>query len=139
LQGQRKTVYSYGKFRLLFDILILISSTLVLFILFVWSWDYLIILTYIISTLVSFLCFYYLKLVLLKNLSSNTMEHTEVHEPVGRSKGRQTLLLFVVLLSLLATPIIILFLIPGLWLIILNGIVSGVSISELILYFRKRT
>lgn len=138
MQGQRQTVYSYGKFRLLFNILILISSTLVLFILFVWSWDYLIILTYIISTLVSLLCFYYLKLVLLKNLSSNTMEHTEVREPVERSKGRQTLLLFVVLLLLLATPIIILFLIPGLWLTILNGIVSGASISELILYFRKR-
>lgn len=138
MQGQRETVYSYGKFRLLFNILILISSTLVLFILFVWSLDYLIILTYIISTLVSLLCFYYLKLVLLKHLSSNTMEHTEVREPVGRSKGRQALLLFVVLLLLLATPIIILFLIPGLWLTILNGIVSGVSISELILYFRKR-
>ena len=139
LQGREKAIYPYGRFRLFFNVLILaLSVSLMVFIIFVRMWDYPTILTSIVSTLVSFLCFYCLKLVLLKNLASDISERVEVHEPVGGSKGRQPLLLFVLILLMLATPLIILFLIPHLWLVILNGIVSGTAISELVLYFKRR-
>jgi len=139
LQGQEQSIYPYGKFRLFFNVLILaLSVSLTLFIVLVRIWDYPTIFASIVSTLVSFLCFYYLKLVLLKNLASDISENVEVHEPVGGSKGRQTLLLFALILLMLATPLIILFLIPHLWLIILNGIVSGAAVSELVLYFKRR-
>jgi len=139
LQGREQSIYPYGKFRLFFNVLILaLSVSLTLFIILVRIWDYPTILTSIVSTLVSFLCFYYLKLVLLKDLASDISENVEVFEPVGGSKGRQTLLLFALILLMLATPLIILFLIPHLWLVILNGIVSGAAVSELVLYFKRR-
>lgn len=139
MQGREQSIYPYGKFRLFFNVLILaLSVSLTLFIILVRIWDYPTILTSIVSTLVSFLCFYYLKLVLLKDLASDISENVEVFEPVGGSKGRQTLLLFALILLMLATPLIILFLIPHLWLVILNGIVSGAAVSELVLYFKRR-
>lgn len=139
MQGREQSIYPYGKFRLFFNVLILaLSVSLTLFIILVRIWDYPTILTSIVSTLVSFLCFYYLKLVLLKDLASDISENVEVFEPVGGSKGRQTLLLFALILLMLAMPLIILFLIPHLWLVILNGIVSGAAVSELVLYFKRR-
>ena len=139
MQGREQSIYPYGKFRLFFNVLILaLSVSLTLFIILVRIWDYPTILASIVSTLVSFLCFYYLKLVLLKDLASDISENVEVFEPVGGSKGRQTLLLFALILLTLATPLIVLFLIPHLWLVILNGIVSGAAVSELVLYFKRR-
>lgn len=93
---------------------------------------------YGVSTLVSLLCFYYLKIFLMRGLSSEVEENVEVHESIEDSGRRQPLLLFAVILLLLATPLVILFLIPELWLIILNGIILGASVSELILYFVKK-
>lgn len=139
MQGREQSIYPYGKFRLFFNVLILaLSVSLTLFIILVRIWGYPTILASIVSTLVSFSCFYYLKLVLLKDLASDISENVEVCEPVGGSKGRQTLLLFALILLMLATPLIILFLIPHLWLVILNGIVSGAAVSELVLYFKRR-
>ena len=139
LLERERSIHTYGKFRLFFNVLILaMSVSLTLFIILERIWDYPTILASIVSTLVSFLCFYYLKLVLQKNLASDISENVEVHEPVGGSQGRQTLLLFVLILLMLVTPLIILFLIPHLWLIILNGIVSGAAVSELVLYFKRR-
>jgi len=139
LQERERSIYPYGKFRLFFNVLILaMSVSLTLFIILERIWDYPTILASIVSTLVSFLCFYYLKLVLQKNLASDISENVEVHEPVEGSQRRQTLLLFALILLMLVTPLIILFLIPHLWLIILNGIVSGAAISELVLYFKRR-
>lgn len=146
LQEQEKTTYPYGKITLIFNVLVLILSVaLMLFIIFVWGFWYhiiilpyhIIILAYVVSTLVSFLCFYSIKLVLLKGLSSDSTEHVAIQEPKGSGK-RQAILLFVAILLMLATPLIILFLYPDLWLVILNGIISGASISELVLYFGKR-
>jgi len=104
-----------------------------------WVWDYLIILTYIVSTLLSLLLFYYLKLILLKDLSSDFTEHIEGQESDERSEGKGTkaFFWFILILLILATPLIALFLIPDLWLVLLNGFASGASLSEVILYLRK--
>ena len=126
------------KLRVVFNAIILVSSFLaVLFIIIVWKiLDFSVIMSYIISTFVSLLAFHQLKVQLLKGHSSNLEESIQIRDP-SDAQNRQTLLLFVFLALILATPLIILFLIPRLWLIILNGMVSGVTLSELIMYLQK--
>ncbi|MDH5483371.1 MAG: hypothetical protein OEY22_10940 [Candidatus Bathyarchaeota archaeon] len=140
MHGQNETAYPFGRFTFFLNILMLVLSvSLMFYIIFDWGiWDYLVILTYVLSVAISFLFFYSIKLALLKSLASD-MESIEGQEPNGTFGKKQTFLFFIAILLLLITvPLIILFLIPGLWLIILNGIVAGASISELILYVRKR-
>jgi hypothetical protein len=109
-----------------------------IYIIFGWGiWDYLIIITYIVSALISLLFFHSLKLILLKNLSSE-MEHVEDEEHVEGTGKKSIFLVVFALLSILIVPIIILYILPDYWLIILNGIIAGASTSELILLFQKR-
>jgi len=117
-------LYSYGRFRFYFNIVVLLLSvSSIFFVVLVWRiLDYDIVLSYVISAFVSSFCLYYLKRALLKRHSSSSItEQVEV---------------LIVLLSILITPIIILFFVPRLWFLILAGIVSGASASELVLIFQ---
>jgi hypothetical protein len=66
------------------------------------------------------------------------MEDVEGQESAEGLGKRQIFLLLAAILLMLMVPLIILFIIPEFWLIILNGIIAGASISELILYSKKR-
>jgi len=129
-------MYHYGRLRLLFNVLVLVLSvSLTLFIVSMSVQSYLIILTYLASTLVSFVCLLCLKLVLLGVLSFNVGKGSDYG---SGGSGRYTTLWFILIMLIFAMPLIIVFLIPYLWLIILNGMAAGASISDLALYFRKR-
>ena len=139
MQEKEKTLYPFGKLGLFFNVVVLcLSVCLMLYIIFGWGfWDYLIVLTYITSLLISLLFFHSLKLILLKRISSD-MEDVEGQESAEGLGKRQIFLLLAAILLMLMVPLIILFIIPEFWLIILNGIIAGASISELILYSKKR-
>lgn len=139
LREEEKTFYPFGKLGLFFNVIVLcLSVGLMLYIIFGWGfWDYLIVVTYVLSMLVSLLFFHSLKLVLLKSLSSD-MEHVEGEESAEGTGKRQVFLMVFAFLLILTVPLIILYIIPDFWLIILNGVIAGASISELILYSKKR-
>lgn len=131
-------MYSYGRFRFYFNIVVLLLSvSSIFFVVLVWRiLDYDIVLSYVISAFVSSFCLYYLKRALLKRHSSSITEQVEVQKVGNDSGKRESVLLLIVLLSILITPIIILFFVPRLWFLILAGIVSGASASELVLIFQ---
>jgi len=131
-------LYSYGRFRFYFNIVVLLLSvSSIFFVVLVWRiLDYDIVLSYVISAFVSSFCLYYLKRALLKRHSSSITEQVEVQKVGNDSGKRESVLLLIVLLSILITPIIILFFVPRLWFLILAGIVSGASASELVLIFQ---
>lgn len=138
MQGIGANVYSYGKSRLAFNIVILILSISFMFLIgFVWRiLDQYSMLSYIVSTLVSFSVFYFLKLALRRSSSSEDAEpDTTIQSP---GSLRQTFLLLVILLSILATPLALLYFFSYLWIVILDGIVSGAVVSDLALYFKER-
>jgi hypothetical protein len=126
------------KLRLLFNAIILASSILIiLFLTIAWQVvDFSAILSYILSTLVTLLLFHQLKVRLLKGNTSHTEEPIEMRFPLDLRKS-QTFLLFLVVALVMATPLIILFLVPRLWLVILDGIVSGATLSEIVLYLHR--
>jgi len=131
-------LYSYGRFRFYFNIVVLLLSvSSIFFVVLVWRiLDYDIVLSYVISAFVSSFCLYYLKRALLKRHSSSSITEQVEVQKVGNDSGkRESVLLLIVLLSILITPIIILFFVPRLWFLILAGIVSGASASELVLIF----
>ena len=131
-------MYSYGKFRLYFNVIVLLLSVSSLFfVVLVWRiLEFDILLSYILSTFVSFFCLYYLKHALLKRHSSGVAEPIEV-EKVGNDSGRrETVQLLIVLLSILIVPMVILFFVPRLWFLVLAGIVSGAAASDLVLVFQ---
>lgn len=141
MQGRRqKRAFSYGRLRLFFNAVILILSvSLMLIIVLVWrTFDYLVILGYLVSILVSSLGLYFMKVALREVYLSDTFEPVESQQPSSGLMRKQTFLLLVVLLSILATPLIILFFFPRLGLVILNGIVAGAAVSDLLLYFLEK-
>lgn len=136
LPGTGVNVYSYGKYRLFFNILILTLSISFMFVIgFVWKelLNYEVMLSYIASTSVSFLAFYFMKVTLQKSYSSEDAEPITTTQPPGSM--RQNLLLLAILLAILATPLVLLFFFYYLWIVILDGIVSGAVMSDLALYF----
>ncbi len=126
------------KLRVIFNLVILVLSILaILFFTIAWKiLDFSVIVSYILSTFVSLLTFHQLKIQLLKGHPSNLDEPIEMQSPQD-VRNRQTLVLFVLVALILATPLIILFLIPNLWLIILDGMVSGATLSELVIYLQR--
>jgi len=123
-----------GKLTKILSFLALISSIFLMFyIIFFWHiWDSTVILTFILSTIISFLAFHFSKLMLFREIPDS--DHLN-HEPPEASKvsGIKVTLLFILILSILAFPIIILFIAPRLYLVIALGIVCGASISNLLI------
>ena len=121
-----------GKLTKILSFLALISSTFLMFyIIFFWHiWDSTVILAFILSTIISFLAFHFSKLMLFREIPDYLN-----HEPPETSKvsGIKVILLFILILSILAFPIIILFIAPRLFLAIALGIVCGASISNLLI------
>ena len=121
-----------GKLTKILSFLALISSIFLMFyIIFFWHiWDSTVILAFILSTIISFLAFHFSKLMLFREIPDYLN-----HEPPETSKvsGIKVILLFILILSILAFPIIILFIAPRLFLAIALGIVCGASISNLLI------
>lgn len=140
MPGRKKPIYSYGRLRLFFNAIILVLSvSFIFFLVLVWGIrDYNVMLSYVISTAVSFVGIYFLKLALLRIGSSSTLKPTEAHNSEVGSGRRETVLSIAALLSILATPLIVLFFAPNLWLLVMDGIVSGAVVSDLALYYSQR-
>ncbi len=129
--------HSDNKLHVIFNAIVLAASILtMLFIIVAWNiLDSSVVLSYILSTIISLLVFHQLKIGLLKSDSSHT-ETIETDFPPNSGK-RNTILLFVSIVLILVIPLIILLILPRFWLMILNGIVAGATISELLLYIQK--
>jgi hypothetical protein len=136
--SRSRTVDSGGKLRMIFNAIILVFSILAtLIIIIAWRiFDFSVIMSYILSTIVSLFIFHQLKVGLLQSSSYNAEQPVQMRFPLGFGK-KHSLLLFTFIALILATPLIILFIIPHLWLVVLNGMVSGATISELVLYLQK--
>lgn len=119
--------YSPGKAGLILNIIFLLASLLAVFYFFKPNIQFILILTIYCAFSAIFTILLYIgkvwliKVYLLKNSE--------------RYSSRPALLLFLVLLIL---SFIILFLIPNLWLIFMCGVVAGLSLSELAIYFRYK-
>lgn len=123
------------KLSLVLNLLILFSSFSLFFWVVVWgTWDYSLIIAFLFSLIFSFACFHSLKLALLKS-----MPKTEVEEESSEKHAeRSALLLFMAILLIILVPIIILFLIPQLGLLVIDGVAGGAAISNLILYIKMK-
>jgi len=85
-----------------------------------------ILIIYIVSTALSSFIFFSLKYLMLRYSSMDEDETTI------SIKG--FILILIVIISVIATPFIVLILFPHIWLIVINGMVSGFAISDLILF-----
>lgn len=121
---------------LIFNFLILLSSiSLFLFIIIVWCiWDSSVLIAFFSSLIFSFICFHSLKLALLKNVPKTEMEEESLEEHTRKS----ALLVFIAILLIIMVPIVVLFLIPRLGLLVMDGIIGGASMSNLVLHVKTR-
>jgi len=124
-------MFSEGKFSIIFNFILLTSSLFLMFyiVLFWHIWEYTVILSFIMSTIISFFVFHFLKLILLKDTLNSEYG---IHHEDSEVSGKKVLLLFIFILLILVFPIVILFVIPRLFLVIALGIVCGASISNLL-------
>lgn len=120
---------------LIFNFLILFSSvSLFLFVIIVWCiWDYSVLTAFLSSLIFSFICFHSLKLALMKHTPK-----TEVEDESEKPTRKNALLVFIAILLIIMIPIVVLFLIPRLGLLVMDGIICGASMSNIVLYIKMR-
>jgi len=120
--------YSPGKSGLILNLIFLFASILAVFYLFEPNTSFfLILIIYLVFSASFTVLLYICKVWLIKVYSSEDIER--------RSNIRPALTLFSALVLLF---FLILFFIPNLWLIFMCGVVTGLSLSELAIYFRYK-
>lgn len=125
--SDQKSTPVYSRTRFWFNILLLILSVgAIFFISFAWNLTYEILITYILSTAFTSFIFSFLKYVML------TYTYTSSEDEMISIK----IFIFILttIISLVAIPIIFLILFPYIWPITTTGMVSGLAVSDLILY-----
>lgn len=121
-----------GKY-LLINLFILLSSiAFILIVIFAWGvLDYLLLSVFLLSSMLTFICFHLLKLTLLKRVLK-----TGLSEEYSEDQRRMSLTLFLLILLFILLPIICVFVVPRFGLFVINGVVCGASISNLVFYFK---
>jgi hypothetical protein len=69
------------------------------------------------------------------------MKHTpktEVEDESEKPTRKNALLVFIAILLIIMIPIVVLFLIPRLGLLVMDGIICGASMSNIVLYIKMR-
>lgn len=123
-----------GKSYLLINLFMLSSSlAFILIVIFAWGvLDYLLLSVFLFSSILTFLCFHLLKLTLLKRVSE-----TGLSEESSEEQKRMSLAIFLLILLIIILPIVCIFVIPQFGLFVINGVVCGASISNLVFYFKS--
>uniref|UniRef100_A0A7C4VW43 Uncharacterized protein n=1 Tax=Fervidobacterium pennivorans TaxID=93466 RepID=A0A7C4VW43_FERPE len=116
------------------SLLMLFSSVaFIMVVIFAWGiLDYLFVSVFLLSSILTFLCFHFLKLALIKKVSGAGASGDSFEE-----QKQTSLALFLVILLILITPIVCVFLIPQFGLFVMDGVVCGASISNIVFYFRE--
>ena len=130
-----KSQYPYSKNRVLLSALITILSTgLALTLL---QYYLLWVLYYLLATLAITVITYVLKQRLYALMLTAQDNQTEDDKETKRSSWKSLLVAFVMLLGFVATPLLLAgFLDPTSWFILITGLMSGVSLSEIALYLQ---
>jgi uncharacterized membrane protein len=128
-----KSQYPYSKNRVLLSALITILSTgLALTLL---QYYPLWVLYYLLATLAITVITFFLKQRLYSLMLTAQENHVEDDKEPKRASWKSLLAAFVMLLGFVATPLLLAgFLDPTTWFILITGLMSGVSISEIALY-----
>lgn len=118
------------------NLLMLFSCvSFLLFITVVWDiWDSSVFIAFLSSSMLSFVAFHSLKLMLLKDVHKSGTDEESSNEPTRKS----AFLIFTLILLIVVVPIFVLFLIPRLGLPILNGVVCGASLSNLVSHVKMK-
>jgi hypothetical protein len=91
--------------------------------------DYLLLAVFILSSLLTFVYFSLLKLLIEKKL------RVVVSEGFSEENRQTSLALFLAILLSIVIPVVIILVVPYIGLFVINGVICGASISNLVFYF----
>jgi len=116
----------------LFINLVMLSSSVIFCFIVVFAWgvlDYLLIAVFSLSSLLTFVYFHSLKILIERKL------RVGVSEGLPEENKQTSLALFLAILLTIVIPVIIMLVIPYIGLFVINGIICGASISNLVFFF----